>query len=338
MHRLGNWRKMEFMAKKHSTSAHSFDGFIHGRFQAIPADPGARFYRPVLAAGAVLWRGEKIAVIHRPRYNDWSLPKGKVDRGENMVNAAMREITEETGLAVQLGAMVGCVNYPVKKNTKVVFYWNATVTGGEFSADTTDGEVDELRWLAPEQAIELVSYAADRAVITAATQRRQQVASTVLLVRHADAGDRSLWAGKDSLRPLSTVGMRQAKALSKLLRAYQPTQVFSAKPDRCVATVTPLAERLGVKISRDGLLGDRGWLATHKASVEAYRSIIAQGGVSVVCAQGAVIPGIVSLLAQGSQVMLPVVPAKKGSVWALSFDAAGTLVAADYLESTAPVV
>lgn len=111
--------------------------FISGRHQEIPVDPAEEFKRTTLAAGAVLWRGDphdpEVALIHRPHYDDWSLPKGKVDPGESLPATAAREIFEETGYSVRLGKLIGKVAYPVQGRTKVVYYWLARVLDGELS-------------------------------------------------------------------------------------------------------------------------------------------------------------------------------------------------------------
>lgn len=108
------------------------------------------------AAGAVLWRPDEddsnevaaplVAVVHRPRYDDWSLPKGKVDPGETEPVTAVREVLEETGYASELGRRLAAVSYPIESGVKHVRYWAARAVGGEF---TPNGEVDELVWLSP---------------------------------------------------------------------------------------------------------------------------------------------------------------------------------------------
>ncbi|MDQ3663611.1 MAG: NUDIX hydrolase, partial [Actinomycetota bacterium] len=178
----------------------------------------------VVAAGVVAWRarkpavGTEVVVVHRPRYDDWSLPKGKLDAGETVAHAAVREAAEETGYRVRLGARLGETRYRVPAGEKLVHYWAAEALGGKFSPND---EVDELRWLLPGPAAELLSYDWDRTVL----ERFLELGATapsVLLVRHAKAGSRSSWPGTDALRPLSTAGHRQARALCGLLVLFQP--------------------------------------------------------------------------------------------------------------------
>src|SRR6201991_4159088 len=124
----------------------------------------------VLAAGAVLWRSERdaasdvadptdaaleIAIIHRPRYDDWSLPKGKVDPGETEPVTAVREVAEETGYQSHLGRRLTAVSYPIEEGIKKVRYWAARTVGGEFSPNA---EVDELKWLPVVEALRELGY------------------------------------------------------------------------------------------------------------------------------------------------------------------------------------
>ena len=251
-----------------------------GRFQVVPADPGSGFARPVLAAGAVLWRwaasadgaadaagGRRVfACVHRPGYDDWSLAKGKVDAGESLPVTAVREVGEETGFAVRLGKLIGHVTYPLPDTmsggkgprTKVVYYWVAEVIGGEF---VPNDEVDEGRWLSADAARELLSYDTDRLVLAKAVKRltATPVTSRVLLVRHAKAARPE--GVPDEKRPLTAKGVRQAKALASMLAPYGPTAVFAAEPDRCVSTATPLADAVGVPVVTDPRLGDASWCA-----------------------------------------------------------------------------
>lgn len=166
----------------------------------------------VPAAGAVLWRGTDhgavgIAVVHRPRYDDWSLPKGKLHAGETIWAAAVREVLEETGFAATLGRHLGQIRYPIGSAvTKAVDYFAARAGRGEFEPNS---EVDELRWLPPEAGLTLLSYQGDRDTLTAFAALPAELA-TLLLVRHAKAGRRSDWSGADERRPLSAPGDRKS--------------------------------------------------------------------------------------------------------------------------------
>jgi 8-oxo-dGTP pyrophosphatase MutT (NUDIX family) len=119
----------------------------------------------VEAAGGVVERDGVVALVHRPRYDDWTLPKGKLDRGESFEAAALREVVEETGLRCRLVRELPEVIYEVRGRPKVVRYWLMAV-----EADlgfVVNDEVDELRWVEPADALALLSYERDRDVLAA---------------------------------------------------------------------------------------------------------------------------------------------------------------------------
>ena len=120
----------------------------------------------VEAAGGLILREGLVAVVHRGRYDDWSLPKGKLDEGESFEEAALREVREETGLDCELGEELEPVSYvDGKGRPKLVRYWMMTVVGGEFEPND---EVDDLRWLVPSEAMILLSYPHDRELVKGA--------------------------------------------------------------------------------------------------------------------------------------------------------------------------
>jgi len=289
----------------------------------------------VLAAGAVLWRpgthGVEIALVHRPKYDDWSFPKGKLDSGETMPFAAVREIWEETGQTSRLGPLLGDVRYAVPEGRKLVRYWAAEARGGEF---TPGSETDELRWLDPPAAAELLSYPHDLDVLQRFTHVGPPV-SVIALVRHGKAGSRNQWDGDDALRPLSGSGQEQAWQLERLLGLFGPDRVITAPPVRCRDTVVPLADRLALPIGEEPLLGESGYMEDPAAGLACVRALAAVPGVTVACSQGGVIPHLVGTLATGAG--LPGVdpddvPAKKGSTWLLTFGPDSALRTADYYE------
>jgi 8-oxo-dGTP pyrophosphatase MutT (NUDIX family) len=123
----------------------------------------------VRAAGGVVWRRDPsgvlhVAVAHRPRYDDWSFPKGKLDPGESWQDAALREVREEIGLQCTLGEELACAAYDVAAGRKVVRYWLMAPQSGVFEPND---EVDEVRWVSPEEAQRLLSYEHDRVLARA---------------------------------------------------------------------------------------------------------------------------------------------------------------------------
>jgi 8-oxo-dGTP diphosphatase len=293
----------------------------------------------IRAAGGLLWRpggadGVELALVHRPRYDDWSLPKGKLNGREHPLHAAVREVAEETGLRPVVGHRLPTQEYALGADRKSVDYWAMTAPDGtDFAA--TD-EVDALRWEGPAGATGLLTYSRDRALVQGFTAVRPPTA-TVLLVRHAQAGSRSSWSGDDLLRPLDGTGRAQAAGLRSALPWFGPRRVLSADLLRCVQTVEPLAADLGVPVEPEPALTEEAYEKDPERALD--RLLAAATGdqrVVVVCSQGGVIPHLVGTLATEHRVRLarPKLPARKSSVWALSFlDSA--LVAADYYHDLA---
>lgn len=296
----------------------------------------------IRAAGAVLWRpaesGEpEIAVIHRPRYDDWSLPKGKLDRDETIPACAVRETAEETGYRAVLDRPLIEIRYDVPEGRKSVDFFAARAAEPIDPDARDDGEVDRLRWLPADQVAELLSYDRDQHVLAAFRALPADI-MPVLLVRHAKAGNRSIWDGADELRPLSPAGELQAAALRALLPLFGPDRVHTAPLVRCERTVEGVAADLGVPMAREPALGERTFAVHPRMSLRRLDELVRAGGRPVISSQGGVIPGLILMLAERSGLPLGQVPCKKGSVWVLSF-APGKpekLLAAAYLPSALP--
>jgi 8-oxo-dGTP diphosphatase len=295
--------------------------------------------RLIAAGGGALWRpaadgGIETAVVHRPRYDDWSLPKGKLDPGEHALCAAAREVTEETGFSVVVGRRSLQTCYPVPEGTKRVDYWLMRAAGGGF---VPNDEVDELRWVTPADAATLCTHEPDRAVLADLVRHDVPCAPTVLLLRHAHAGSRSNWDGPDEARPLDQRGRDQAGRLADVLPLFGPTEVLTAERVRCRETVTPLAERLRLAVGAVPELGEEEFQADPQAGLEVVRRLLqprAEPGVTVVCSQGGAIPSVLMALAVPWSGTRQYPPAAKGSVWALG-GRPGAL-AADYYRNFDP--
>ncbi len=292
----------------------------------------------VRAAGAVLWRpaqdqfGVEIAVIHRPRYDDWSLPKGKIDAGETEPVTAQREVWEETGHRAHLGRRLHDVSYPVDQGVKKVRYWAARSAGGEFRPGR---EVDELIWLPVADAIEKVGYTHDRKVLRRFAKCPANT-QTVLVVRHGTAGSKSRFSGNDSKRPLDKKGRAQAEALVAQLMAFGATDVYAADRLRCHQTVEPLAEELGVQIGNEPALTAEAYANDRKRGRRRVLEIAGMGRTPVICTQGEVIPDLIAWWCDRDGVRPDKSRNRKGSTWVLSLDA-GHLLAADHIGSALAV-
>ncbi|WP_028474739.1 NUDIX hydrolase [Nocardioides alkalitolerans] len=199
--------------------------------------------RPVVrAAGAVVTRpGREVLLVHRPRYDDWSFPKGKVDPGEHVVAAAVREVAEETGLRVRLGVPLTGQRYPVTGRSgprdKTVAYWSARVLGDDdVTGYTAEDEIDEVAWVAWADAPARLTYDYDRATLAEALGVPRRTHPLVVL-RHGDTHPRSRWREDDRLRPLDEAGHDQARRWVPLLAAYGVERVVTSPSTRCVQSV-----------------------------------------------------------------------------------------------------
>ena len=296
--------------------------------KAVPAS------RAVLAAGAVLWRSNgqpatpEIAVIHRPRYDDWSLPKGKVDPGETEPVTAVREVHEETGYSSHLGRRLAAVSYPVEQDIKKVRYWAARCIDGEFSPNA---EVDELKWLLVAEAMKQLGYPHDRKVLRRFVKYPVDT-QTVLIVRHGTAGSKSRYKGDDRKRPLDKHGRAQAESLVGVLLAFGANVLHAADRVRCDQTLEPLAEELGTTIHNEPPLTAEAYSDNRKAARRRILEIAAAGGTPVICTQGEVIPDLIAWWCERDGVRPDKSRNRKGSTWVMSL-ADGRLVAADHIGS-----
>ncbi|OBH97533.1 bifunctional NUDIX hydrolase/histidine phosphatase family protein [Mycobacterium sp. E2733] len=300
--------------------------------KSSPTDrrPGSRI---VYAAGAVLWRptdssnpGLELAVIHRPRYDDWSLPKGKVDPGETAPVAAVREVCEETGQHAVLGRRLDMVSYPVEAGVKKVYYWAARSTGGDF---TPGNEVDELIWLPIPEALNKLTYSHDRKMLRHFMKQPADTRS-VVVVRHGTAGRKSRFKGDDTQRPLDKRGRAQAEALVPQLLAFGATDVYAADRLRCHQTVEPLAEELGVTVHNEPTLTEESYAKSPKRGRHRMLEIAEQEGTPVICTQGKVIPDLIAWWCERDGIRPDKSRNHKGSTWVLSLSD-GRLVAADHI-------
>lgn len=296
---------------------------------------GSQGSEVVLAAGAVLWREDEaadgaveVAVVHRPRYDDWSLPKGKLDPGESEPVAAVREVEEETGYAAELGRRLAAVSYPLDRGTKKVRYWAARAIGGDFEPNS---EVDELLWLPVPEAMQRVGYPLDRKVLRRFAKHPADTYN-VLVVRHGVAGSKARYKGDDRLRPLDKTGRAQAESLVGLLLAFGATELYAAPRVRCQQTLEPLAEELGSTIAEEPALTEEAYADDPDAGRHRLAEIAKAEGTPAICTQGKVIPDLIDWWCERDGVTPDKSRNRKGSTWVLSVRE-GVLIAADHIGS-----
>jgi 8-oxo-(d)GTP phosphatase len=287
-----------------------------------PTDAG-----PVLAAGAVVWRaspgGVDVLIVHRPRYDDWSFPKGKLDPDEHLLAAAVREVAEETGVTSRLGPPLPRQQYDLHSGrSKRVYYWAArpVETPHEHGTDGADGdrpgaheaaeaaetveavEVDEVAWVGLDEARHRLTYARDVDVLDAFAVVPYR-SSPLIVLRHTQALARGSWTGDDRDRPLTPAGEAQARALVPLLQAYGPGRVVSSDAERCVATVQPYADAAGLRVEVDHRLSEEG--AEGTAVADRTAALAGGDNALVVCSHRPVLPSILRSLAVHDPALAP---------------------------------
>lgn len=258
----------------------------------------------VLAAGTLPWRRRRgrleVALVHRPRYDDWSWAKGKLDPGEAFPAAAARETLEETGLRVRLGHPLPTTTYTTTQRgrpaVKEVRYWAAEVTGGDGGLVH---EVDEVAWLEAGTAADRLSYTHDRAqlaALAAADDRGTLSTWPLAVVRHASARSRSSWRHEDALRPLDDTGRAQAQGLVPLLGAYGTSRLVTSPATRASDTLAPYAVASGVRLRPKPGLSEEGHGRTPGKARHHVERLLERGVAAAACSHGPVLPELVACL------------------------------------------
>ncbi len=258
--------------------------------------------KTVRAAGAVITRGEGNAreylLVHRSYRDDWSFPKGKLDPAEDIAGAAIREVREETGYAIQLGLPLPTQSYKANGKPKIVNYWHAEVLAGDF---VPNNEVDEIRWLPFKQARALLTYEHDADVIDAAKNGR--ATSPLIVMRHTQAMKRADWtvslsnrSNRDADRPLTAVGRIQAAGVVPALAAYGVSYIHTSDSTRCRDTVGPYATARSLPIGLEATISEE----RHKEDSEAAKTRIAELAYAdqptVICTHRPVLPTVMKAL------------------------------------------
>jgi 8-oxo-dGTP diphosphatase len=261
----------------------------------------------VLAAGAVCWRivGGKVRIllVHRTQHKDISLPKGKVDPGELLPQTAVREIAEETGLTVGLGAPLGEVHYKIPSGrNKVVYYWSAEVDAHalETARFRPNDEIASLEWVSLSKARNRLTYPHDIDIVNMFAERWKSGRArtfAIIVVRHGKAVPAEAWDGPDSTRPLLLRGTNQASEIAPSLAAYLPDKILTSTAVRCVATITPLATLTGLKPKEVAGLSQDAFETDEATIADVLSKRMKSKKTVVLCSHGPVIPEIIREIA-----------------------------------------
>ena len=276
----------------------------------------------ILAAGGVVWRegeGSKIelAIIHRPKYDDWSFPKGKLDTGEELISCAYREIMEETGLNIELGPYLGEVEYESIDGLKGVSYWAAEVLpdSKEFHAN---GEADLLEWHDVESARVKLTRDTDREILDIFIDSPFQ-APKLIMLRHAKALARSEWQSGDEDRPLDILGQLQAKRMHAVYQVFGLSQIHTSDAVRCYDTVIGMTKTLKIEPVITAKLSEYTFEKNKDKSLDYAKELAdlarSTGETILLCSHNPVLPRMLENVSKKSDLDLPENKLKPGDAW-----------------------
>lgn len=274
----------------------------------------------ILAAGAVVWRYDAdgqvlVLLIHRPRYDDWSIPKGKLDEGEILLSCAYREVIEETNLKVKFGPFITDVEYYVADGLKKVSYWAAHAFDYEESF-TPNSEADEARWVTIEEAIELATRETDKEVLGVFFKAPFD-AQTLIMLRHAKALNRKEWLGEDSDRPLEQIGSLQAKRMHSIYQVYGIEKIFTSDAIRCYDTVEPLSRVLDIKLKVEKDVSEDSWKKDKDRAIDFAKNVIKSDETTIVCSHNPVLPRMMEKLTKKIDFDYPDNKLEPGEAWVI---------------------
>lgn len=252
---------------------------------------------PVLAAGALVWRLKndklQVLVVHRPRYDDWSFPKGKAEPGESMVLTAIREVAEETGRQIVLGRYLGKARRRlVSGRKKRTLYWAAQVLPEAGPGEglraavkpASKREIDKVRWWKAEKAARKLTHADDKRLLARLVdwyESGQLQVRSLVLVRHAKAVSRATWGygiNSEITRPLVMGrGQAQARDVAALLSAYGVRELVSSPWRRCVDTLAPYAHGCGLDLRSDEAFTEVSALMAPELMQASFRDLLERG-------------------------------------------------------------
>jgi len=265
-------------------------------------------HAPVLAAGAVCWRVSKkgkpkILLVHRTQHKDVSLPKGKVDPGETLPETAVREIAEETGLIIGLGAPLGVVEYTLPGGRdKQVYYWAGEVSADAIANSTfvSNDEIEELRWVGLKKARKVLSYPHDMDIVERFGELFAQGRArtfAIIALRHGKAVPGEDWDGPDATRPLMQRGIDQAMSVAHGVAAFRPRMLVSSTAERCLRTIAPTARVTGLPVEEEHAISQDAYRSSGKAVRQVVADRIRAGETVVLCSHGPVLPQIIAAVA-----------------------------------------
>ncbi len=256
----------------------------------------------IVAAGAVVTRPGAVEteflLIYRKYRSDWTFPKGKVDPGEHLLTAAVREVREETGMAVELGVPLPTQTYEVDGKVKDSYYWVAKRLGGEF---VPNDEVSQIAWLPLAEAKEKLTYPHDQEVLLAASNALPTI--PLIILRHTQSVKRAEWllssdelSEVDTSRPLTAVGRMQANSLVGALAAFGVSALHSSDSRRCRDTVGPYATGRSLAVTLEKTVSEERHKLNPELAIARVMELAENPSALVLCTHRPVLPAVMEAL------------------------------------------
>jgi 8-oxo-dGTP diphosphatase len=246
----------------------------------------------IRGGGSVVWRRNKddqleIALIHREKYNDWSIPKGKCEDSESQVAAAFRETIEETGFSVQFSRFLGDVEYHTDEGKKQIGFWRA-----KFKKSVglpIEGEVDEVRWFGAKSAAERVTHNSEKEIIQRFLESDLD-SRVLILLRHCKALARTEWEGDDAKRPLDQVGLDQSERLIHNLIPFGIEEIHSSDAVRCYESINPLAKYLSLNYFFTDSLSEIVYQGKPNRVFKYIERLLDNSNTTLICSHNPILP------------------------------------------------
>lgn len=251
----------------------------------------------IVAAGAVVWRKNdngitEIAIIHRPKYDDLSLPKGKIEPNESLISCAYREVFEETNLTTQFGPFLGEVEYFSPDGLKRVSYWSAKSISHENNF-TPNNEVDKLIWSPLSKAIDKLTSETDKEIIGRFVNSFYE-SQPLILLRHGKALARSEWPADDDDRPLDALGQSQAARLLSIYQVFNLKEIHTSDAIRCYDTVSPMAKSLNLNLIVSGKLSESSFKKDKEKAFDYLKELLKSDQSAILCSHNPVLPKLLA--------------------------------------------
>jgi len=266
-----------------------------------------------------------VVLVHRPAYDDWTLPKGKAHLNELLPTTAVREVAEESGATIRLAAPLTPIRYPVAQTMKLVTWWvGVTLSAGPH---VPDAEVDRIAWMAPDAAIDALTYSDERDILTEALTLPDT--TPLIILRHAKAASRLGWKKDDRVRPLSGHGRDQLPYVAQILGPFGAADLVSSPATRCRQTLAAYAKDRKIEIATKAVISQEK-ATEHKTAryaTDLALAVGASGRPTVVCSHAPVISIMLGALG------IPARPLATASCVIAHLDASGTVVRTEWHDS-----